>query len=134
MITNADRARRWYAEVWAPGGEATVRELMAPDAVGQMEGADVDGPDAFLEERNRLLQVFPDLKITVDDVIEAGEKVAIRWRVTATHLGDGLGIPPTKRPVAIRGMTWMEFRSGRMVRGWDSWNLGGMLQTLMAPQ
>ena len=134
MITNGERARRWYAEVWGPGGEATVRELMAPDAVGQMEGADVDGPEAFLAERNRLLQVFPDLKIVTDDIIEAGDKVAIRWRVTATHLGDGLGIAPTKRPVAIRGMTWMEFRNGRMVRAWDSWNLGGLLQTLAAPQ
>jgi hypothetical protein len=35
-------------------------------------------------------------------------------------------------PVSFRGMTWPEFKDGRSVRGWDSWNLGGLLQTLQA--
>ena len=69
MTTNADRARRWYQEVWVPGGESTVRELMAENAVGFMEGADIRSRDEFLAERRRLLQVFPDLVIAVDDVI-----------------------------------------------------------------
>jgi steroid delta-isomerase-like uncharacterized protein len=106
---------------------------MAENIVGYMEGADIRGREQFLAERRRLLQAFPDLAIVADDVIADGPKVAIRWRVEATHKGDGLGFPATNRRVSFRGMTWMEFEGGRIVAGWDSWNLGGLLQTLTAP-
>lgn len=132
MATNAERVRRWYKEVWVPGGEETVADLMAEDAVGYMEGADVPGREAFLAERARLLTMFPDLAITADDVIAEGDKVAVRWHVDATHLGPGPGIAPTGRRVTFRGLTWLELRDGRIVRGWDSWNLGGLMDQLRA--
>lgn len=130
MGTHAATARRWFEEVWVPGGEKTVTELMAPDAMGWMEGRIVKGPADFLDARRQLLAVFPDLKVTVDDVIEQGDKAVVRWSVEATHGGDGLGMPPTNRRVSFRGLTWMEFSGGRMVRGWDAWNLGGLIQSL----
>jgi steroid delta-isomerase-like uncharacterized protein len=133
MSTNADLARQWYKEVWVPGGEATVSRLMAENAVGHMEGTEIRGRDQFLAERRRLMNAFPDLAIVVDDVIEQGPKVAIRWSVTATHTGDSLGIPATHRQVKFRGMTWMEFKDGRLASGWDSWNLGGLLHSLSTP-
>jgi hypothetical protein len=27
-------------------------------------------------------------------------------------------------------MTWHRFRDGRLVEGWDSWNVGGLVQQL----
>jgi steroid delta-isomerase-like uncharacterized protein len=133
VSTNGERARRWFTEVWVPGGEATVRELMGADSIGYMEGSEVRGHEEFLAQRLQLLSVFPDLAISVEDVIEEGAKVAVRWHVTATHGGDGLGVPPTNRPVSFRGITWFEFDGGQIVRGWDSWNLGGVMQSLTAP-
>ena len=130
MSTNADLARRWFKEVWVSGGERTVNELMAKDIVGYMEGADIHGLDEFLAQRTLLLQTFPDLAIVAEDVIEQGAKVAVRWHVNATHKGDGLGIPATNRQVSFRGITWLEFSEGRIVLGWDSWNLGALLQSL----
>jgi steroid delta-isomerase-like uncharacterized protein len=134
MGTNAERSRRWYKEVWKPGGESTVLELMAENIVAFMEGADIDGRDQFLAERRKLLSAFPDLDIVVDDCIEEGAKTSIRWHVTATHSGDALGFPATERRVSFRGMTWLEFKDGRIVRGWDSWNIGGLLQSLTGPE
>ena len=134
MSTNAERARRWYNEVWVPGGEATVHELMAERIEGYMEGVDVQTREQFLAERRRLLDAFHDLAIVTDDVIAEGAKVAVRWHVTAIHKGDSLGFAASNRPVAFRGMSWLEFGEGRIVRGWDSWNLGGLIQSLMSPQ
>jgi len=132
MSTNAERVRRWYKEVWVPGGEATVHELMAETLEGYMEGSDVSTRAQFLAERARLLGAFPDLAIVADDVIAEGDKVAVRWHVNATHKGNDLGFQATNLRVAFRGMTWLEFKDGRIVRGWDNWNLGGLLQTLTA--
>ena len=134
MSSNVDRTRRWYKEVWKPGGERTVHELMAEDIVGYMEGVDIRSRSEFLAERQRLLAAFPDLEIVVDDYIEEGSKVVARWHVTATHTSDALGFPASNRKVAFRGMTWLEFKDGRIVLGWDSWNEGGLLQSLLAPQ
>ena len=36
----------------------------------------------------------------------------------------------TGRRVALGGMWGMEWRNGKLARGWDSWNLGGLLQEL----
>jgi steroid delta-isomerase-like uncharacterized protein len=130
---NANAARRWYKEVWVGGGEQVVHELMDENVVGLMEGADIHNRDEFLAERRRLLEVFPDLAIVADDVISDGSKVVVRWHVTATHKGNGLGFPASNRHVSFRGMTWLEFERGKIVRGWDSWNLGQVLQTLTAP-
>lgn len=130
MSDVAALARRWFTEVWRPGGAATVDALLASDAVGWMEGRAVNGRDDFKDARQQLLDTFPDLALTVEDLLSTGEKVAVRWRVRATHRGRGLGIPPTNRTVSFPGITWLEFSEGRIVRGWDSWNLGGLISSL----
>jgi steroid delta-isomerase-like uncharacterized protein len=130
---SAELARRWFREVWAAKGEDTVRELLADDVIATMEGANIRNRDEFLAERRRLLQALPDMAIVADDIIEQGPKVVVRWHVNATHKGNGLGIPATNRPVNFRGITWLEFKDGRIVLGWDSWNLGHLLKSLSKP-
>jgi len=132
--TNATLARRWFQEVWLADGEKTVEELLHPDGTAWLEGRVAKGPADFKDARGQLLAAFPDLVATIDGIVEQDENVVVRWSATATHLGPGLGMPATKRPVSIRGMTWMEFRNGQIVRGWDSWNLGGLIASLAAPE
>jgi predicted ester cyclase len=110
--------RRWFQDVWAEGGETAEDRLMASDGHGWIEGGFVKSPEEFKAARQQLLAAFPDLAISLNDLIVEGDKVAVRWTVEATHLGEGLGMAPTSKRVAFRGMTWMEWRDGRMVRGW----------------
>jgi steroid delta-isomerase-like uncharacterized protein len=107
---------------------------MADNVIAYMEGVDVGSREDFLAERRRLMGAFPDLAIVADDVVAEGSKVAVRWHVDATHKGDGLGFPPSNRRASFRGMTWLEFEDGRIISGWDSWNLGSLLQELLPPQ
>lgn len=134
MATNAAIARRWFEEVWKPGGEAVIDELMAADAFGEMEGRTVRGREDFKAARLEFLSVFPDLDLQIEDIVSQDEAVVVRWRAIATHRGDGLGFPGTNRPISVRGMTWMELRDGRLTRGWDCWNLGGVIASLQESQ
>jgi predicted ester cyclase len=68
--------------------------------------------------------------VEVEDVIAVGRGVVVRWRVQATQLGPGLGMPPTGRPVDFRGMTWLTFKNGLIVEGWDLWKLGKLIESL----
>jgi predicted ester cyclase len=129
---NTQLVRRWFEDVWNRRHEATIHELLDPEAVGHLEGVDVHGVAEFLEVRASLLGAFPDLRVTLESVIASGDDVVLRWSASATHRGPELGIAPTNRAVTFRGMSWFRFANGRIVEGWDSWNQGGLLETLKA--
>src|SRR5262249_51971218 len=80
------------------------------------------------------LSAFPDLQITVEGTVAEGDEVVVRWSVQATHVGDGLGLPATGRAVSFRGMTWIRYRNGKMIEGWDCWNQAGLIQSLRGPE
>jgi steroid delta-isomerase-like uncharacterized protein len=129
---NRAAARRWMEEVWNQRRTETIDELLPPHAVGHMEGGDVRGPEEFKRARAALLDAFPDVRVLVEDSVADGDHVVLRWRVTGTHRGAALGFPPTGRAVSFRGMTWMSFKNGVLVEGWDSWNQGALYQELQA--
>ena len=130
---NAELARRWFDEVWNQRRDAAVPELLAPGALAHMEGAEIVGPEQFLQARSALLDAIPDLRVTVEATVAEGDHAVVRWSAKGTHRGDGLGFPASHRAVTFRGITWMRFANGRVVEGWDSWNLGQLLQELSAP-
>ncbi|HKD18079.1 MAG TPA: ester cyclase [Thermoanaerobaculia bacterium] len=131
--TNAELARRWFEEVWNQRRDATVHELLAPGAAAHMEGAELVGPEQFLQARVALLDAFPDFRVTVEDIVAEGDDVVVRWSAKGRHAGDGLGMPASRRDASFRGITWMRFAEGQIAEGWDSWNLGKLLQELSAP-
>lgn len=122
-------AVRWFQQVWNERRTETIDELFGDDAVGHMEGGDQDRA-GFKTAREGLLDAFPDIQVKIEDTLADGEDVVVRWRVHATHTGGGLGLPATGRAVDFRGMTWMTFKDGVIVEGWDSWNLGALLESL----
>lgn len=127
---NRQLSRRWFEEVWNDRRTETIAELMSPDGIGHMETGDLKGAETFQKVRDQFLSAFPDLKFEVEDTIADGDDVVVRWRVTGTHTGDGIGIPPCHRKVTARGMTWHRYKDGVMVEGWDSWNQGAFFQHL----
>lgn len=75
-------------------------------------------------------QAFPDARFYVDDMIEDGDKMALRFRFAGTHLGDFNGIPPTGKSFEINGMTIMRWKNGMVVERWNEADFLGLLQQL----
>ena len=123
-------ARRWFEEVWNERRDEAIDELMAPESHGHVEGGDVRGPEDFRKMRDMFFAALPDIKLVIEDIVADGERVAVRWRAVGTHTGEGFGFPATRQPVNVRGTSWLVIRSGQLVEGWDTWNLGGMLESL----
>ena len=130
---NRTLARRWFEEVWNQRNVDTVHELLHADAVGHMEGFETRGHDEFKKVRAGLLDAFPDMRLIVEDTVAEGEHVVVRWRAIGSHKGPGLGIPASGQAADFRGMTWLRFSNGKLVEGWDAWNMGGLLQKLGTP-
>ena len=123
-------ARRWFEEVWNARDDKAVDQLMATEAPGHVEGAEVSGPAAFRQMRDVFLGALPDIRIEVEDVIGEGDRAAVRWRAVGSHQGDGFGFKASGRNVDIRGTTWLTIRDGKIVEGWDTWNLNRLLEDL----
>jgi len=75
---------------------------------------------------------FPDLHITVDDLIGEEEKVAWRLSVRGTHEGEFRGVPPTGTEVRFAAQYIFEFRDRKIVQRWTNFDRLGVLVQLGA--
>src|ERR1700740_1520889 len=87
-------ARRGFEEVWNKKREDAISEMFEEgrEARGLPEPDSViRGPEEFKKFYRGMVVAFPDLHVHLDDLIGEGDRVAVRWTATMTHLGDGLG-------------------------------------------
>src|SRR5215208_6550947 len=118
---NEALVRRYFEEAWVKRNPAAVDEFMVPNYVEHQI------PDGRLTSRHSLKQLlamyykaFPDMKSVLHDILAQGDRVTYRWSVSATHLGDWLGIPPTGNHMTATGITIYRIVGGKAVEGWSS--------------
>jgi len=97
----------------------TIDELVAPDALIRTPlPVEATGAELAKELWRRLLQAYPDLHITIKDLIAEGDKVVSRNTVTGTHQGEFMGIPPTGNSVTYNEVIITRWADGRIVETW----------------
>jgi predicted ester cyclase len=57
------------------------------------------------------------MRVTIDDVIAEGDRVAILWTATMTHTGDGLGFAASSKKVSLPGASFITCRDGQIIDG-----------------
>lgn len=133
MTDNKTQARKWFEEVWNAKNSKVIHELMDPQGVGHTEGGRVSGPEHFEQHMFApLMAAFPDIHVTLDSVIGEADEVALRWTAIGTHSGSLMDISATQKKLTFSGVTWFRFRDGKIIEGWDRWNLHGMLNLLQS--
>lgn len=73
---------------------------------------------------------FPDLTTVVEDIVEEGDRLAVRWRSVGTHTGHFLGVPPTKKNVTVTGATFARFDGDTITEEWVTWDPRELLSAL----
>jgi steroid delta-isomerase-like uncharacterized protein len=97
----------------------TIDEIVEPDVkIGTPLPVEATGAQAIKEVFARLHRAFPDLHITVEDLIEEGDKVVGRHTVTGTHQGEYMGLPPTGKSVTYNEIFIFRFAGGRIAEIW----------------
>lgn len=130
---NKALSRRWFDEVWNKRNRQAIYELSHPDVVtyGLADGEKAVGIPEFLPFFDRFIATFPDIHITVEDVIAEGDKTAIRLTATGTHTGGAMGIAPTGRRVKLTGLIMVRWKDGQIIEGWNEFDAWGMMQQLV---
>lgn len=99
-------------------------------------GVDVNDPapqqglDDLRKSAARYLEAFPDLRASCDGILVDGNQVAVLWTARGTHLGSFMHIPPTQRPVQIRGVALLTVEDRTIRRGVYVWDTAGVLRDL----
>jgi len=97
----------------------TIDEVIAPDAlIGTPLSIQATGAELAKQLFALLLRAYPDLHITVEDLIAEGDKVVSRNTVTGTHRGEHLGVPPTGKSVTYNEVIIARFADGRIAETW----------------
>jgi len=126
--------RRWFDEVWNQGREDLIDQMRAPDTVatGLGEGGrESRGHAPFRAFYSNLRGTFPDLRLTVEDVIAEGDKISVRISLEGTHMGDALA-PATGRKVKFGGIVMARIAGGRIAEAWNNLDQLGMLRQIGA--
>lgn len=118
-------------EYWRTGDADAFDEVVAPDFVHHAPGLPPD-----LEGMKQALPMFrtafPDMRLTEEDVIAEGDKVADRVTVRGTHEGELMGIPATGKQVEFTETHIARIADGKVVERWGEWDVLGMMQQLGA--
>ena len=124
---------RWFEEVWNQGRESSIDELMADGALihgATPDGKPMRGAADFKPFHQHFRAAFPDIRITVEDVLIDGDKLAARCSVSATHTGPGVTPGPTNKAVSITGMCIARVENGKIVEGWNNFDFLSLYQQL----
>jgi predicted ester cyclase len=73
---------------------------------------------------------FPDLRITIEDMIAEGDKVVTRFTTHGTQQEAFGSIPPTGKQVAVSTIEITRIADGKIAEDWGLDDRLGMLQQL----
>jgi steroid delta-isomerase-like uncharacterized protein len=114
-------ARRVY-EIICTGDFERAEEIVdrnAPDneAIPNMD-PDTKLIDTFKETFSEAREAFPDMQVTVEDLIAEGERVAARVTMRGTYRGEFQGITPTGKRVEVSAIDVFRIANSKIVEHW----------------
>ena len=123
-------------EVFNKGNMKVMDELLSSNVVEHNpfpgQGPGLEG---FKKSLTELRQAFPDLHMTVDDMLADGDKVIIRSTMTGTHKGSFMNMPATGKQVKVEGIDIVRIKDGKAVEHWGVTDTMTMMQQLgVVPQ
>ncbi|GAB4128305.1 MAG: ester cyclase [Roseiflexaceae bacterium] len=124
--------RRVNEEAFSADGDLSViDEFVDPDLIDHTAPPALQHGHQSLKQLAQIWRVaFPDLKVTIHEVMADGDLVVIAWSGGGTHLGDLMGIPPTGRSGVMSGLTFNRMHDGRIVERWGNSDQVGLFMQL----
>jgi len=129
---NKTNIRRLFEEVWNKGQLPVADELFAPTYTHHDSSTpDVGrGPESEKKRVTLYRNAFPDIRLTIEDMLAEGETVVARWSCRGTHKAELNGIAPTGKQFNITGISIARFTNGKMFEGYINWDALGLMQQL----
>jgi predicted ester cyclase len=139
MGRNADVVRA-IEDAWDTGRLDDLDQYFAPSFDNSQSGTQglPPGLEGSKMAHQMVMQSFPDRKITILDIVEGGDRVFVRNRVTGTNTGGfpPFGVPANGNAYEIEAWGLYRLEDGKVVEHWgmnDAFSLGIQLGAIPAP-
>jgi steroid delta-isomerase-like uncharacterized protein len=104
-------------------------DLLADDFVENQGGPGFPPTkEGTLEFFRILLAAFPDMRMNVEDLIASEDKTVARVKISGTHKGEFMGVPPTGASVEMQLIDIMRFDGAGLVC--EHWGVADMLSLM----
>jgi predicted ester cyclase len=131
-LENKELVHRVNKEFIEGGNMDTFHEIFAKDFVNHTAPpGSPKGPEGVIYFFNQLLKpAFPDLKVTIHDMVAEGDKVTTRKSFYATHKGEFFGIKPTSKSVVMDVIDIIQLREGKYIAHWGILDIYSLMAQL----
>jgi steroid delta-isomerase-like uncharacterized protein len=91
---------------------------------------DLTGPECVKLQARTLRAAFPDLTVTIEDLVAEGDLVAVRGTWRGTHRGMFRGVPPIGRSIELTCMAFWRVAGGQIRESWNLIDLPTLMRQL----
>jgi steroid delta-isomerase-like uncharacterized protein len=131
-MDNTAIIRHLYEEAWNKRRLEVVDELISPSHAlnDPIVSGSQTGPELYKRRVVELTTSFPDLRLTIEDMIAEKGKVSVSWITSGTHQGEFLDIPATGSRIFVEGITIHDITNGKILDSHARWDALGLLRQL----
>lgn len=123
---NSARYRQLIEDVLNQRNPALMDQFIARDYHHHLAHFPTDEPGPDLAQE--FLTAFPDLHVTIEDVVASDDAVAARGYWTGTFTHSLSGIPPTGKPVRVPYIDFWHVRDGTFVANWFQYDQRALVE------
>ena len=119
--------RAHFEQIWNQKDASGIERFIAPAYRGFDAEALIAGIAGYKEHFATLTAAFPDLRLTIEVLLEGDGRAAARYVAEATHRGPFGEIPPTGKRVHVTGIELIRTRNRQIIEGHANADTLGLL-------
>ena len=129
---NKALVRRVIEEIFGQGRIESVDELLSEDFTRHNAGPTPNGRQGMKDTIARVSKGLADARMTIEDMIAEGDRVAVRLTSEARQVGEFMGLPPSGKTYRIGEIHIFRIEDGRVAEHWHEADFLGMMRQLGA--
>ncbi|MFN0176844.1 MAG: ester cyclase [Saprospiraceae bacterium] len=130
---NAATVRMWFEEGWNKNqNEVLIEKVFCPDWQdgNPLRANQTEGIEGIRQSVKFYQQAFANARFTITHLFASDNHVAIRYEVSANHVGDAFGVSGTGKRFTSTGIVLYDMEKGKIKRSWQELDLMGIMRQL----
>lgn len=117
-MTRKEILRLYSDQFWNKRKLDEPKKVFHPQAAIHTTFGKYVGPHFVKATAQAWFKAFPDLQMTINDLIEENDKIAMIWTAHGTHRDMFRGIPASNKMVNSKGVTVFRFEGNKIMEYW----------------
>ncbi|MFW9950726.1 MAG: ester cyclase [Candidatus Thorarchaeota archaeon] len=121
----------WFEDMWNIPDFELAEQIVAPNYKPEWIHINAIGPELIKREIKHFRSIFPDLNQKVIDINPLDNKIWVRYKAKATHLGNAWGFKPTNKNIEFEAAAILYVNNeGKVYDLWEAYCFYDMLEQL----